>query len=127
MEPHGELDNEMVKRSSSVNNEPLNITTLNELQIWLSGRFDLIGQTQDTLNSEVGKLRTTVHDISNKVSPLIMMDVPTVLKSHAGELEKFEKYITGQKAVYVAIGIAGAAIGTFLTIVLEAWKVIHPA
>lgn len=102
------------------------IETIKELQIWLDGKFELIRQAQETSNAEVTKLRTTVHDISNKVAPLIMLDVPSILKQHSSDLEKFEKYITGQKAVYAAIGIAGAAVGTVLTIILEAWKVIHP-
>lgn len=107
------------------NHDFVPIETLKELQIWLAGEFALIRQAQDTSNTEVSKLRTTVHDISNKVQPLVMLDIPTTLKVHATELEKFEKYVTGQRAVYAAIGIAGAAIGTVLTIILEAWKIIH--
>lgn len=107
-------------------NDLVGIETIKELQIWLDGQFALVRQAQDMSNAEVTKLRVTVHDISNKVAPLIMLDVPSVLKQHTTELEKFERYITGQKAVYAAIGIAGAAVGTVLTIILEAWKVIHP-
>lgn len=112
------------------------IETINELKIWLEGEFKLIKQGQETSRDDIKQVRTRLHDLSNHVSALTALDIPgkmdglrTEVQKHDNIIEKIATEQTSLKATmrtaYLAIGIAGAAIGSIVTLVLKVAETFH--
>lgn len=113
--------------------EAIKIDTINELKIWLEGKFELIRATQTNNSDEIRTLRKTVHDTNNAVGALVILDIPGKLeglkdevKSHDAVIEKLvmeqAALKTTMRAAYVAIGIAGAVIGAVVSSALEFYQ-----
>jgi hypothetical protein len=111
------------------------IETLNELKIWLEGEFKLVRKTQDNNAEELRTLRKTVHDTNNAVSALSALDIPGKLQglkddisSHDAVIERLATDQTAMKstmrAAYLGIGLAGAVIGSVITIILRVYELV---
>lgn len=111
------------------------IETLNELKIWLEGEFKLIRKTQDNNAEELRTLRRTVHETNNAVSALTALDIPGKLNAMKDEISShdavIEKLATDQTAIkstmraaYLATGVAGAVIGSVVTILLRVYELV---
>lgn len=121
------------KRSMS---EEAKIDTINELKIWLEGEFKLIRSIQNNNAEEMRTLRKTVHDTNNAVAALTALDIPGKLEDMKEEVKAHDSVIdklgtdqtsmkTTMRAAYVAIGIGGVALGSFLTLALRLFEVFR--
>ena len=107
----------------------LTADTIKELQIWLHGEFELVRQSQQTDRDELRKVRETVHNLSNQVSPLIMADIPNRISKQGVEIAELREERIARKSaintvkfIYTGLGAAG---GVLTTLILWFGKVIH--
>lgn len=111
------------------------IETLNELKIWLEGEFKLIRATQSSNAEEIRTLRKTVHETNNAVAALTALNIPGKLQDLKDEVSShdavIEKLATDQTAIkstmraaYLATGVAGAVIGSVITILLRVYELV---
>ncbi len=117
-----------------MSNGETRIETINELKIWLEGEFKLIRSTQATNAEEIRTLRKTVHDTNGAVQILMAIDIPgkldvlkTEVQAHDAVIEELARdqstLKTTMRAAYLAIGIAGAAVGAIVTMALRLYEV----
>lgn len=113
--------------------EPTHVDTINELKIWLEGRFELIAASHKSMYDDMHKVRERLHEISNHVTTIISLNVPGKLDElkntdveHNTRLDKLEHDGIARRSTLAAIKasytIAGAAIGSMLTLVLEFYR-----
>lgn len=111
------------------------VETINELKIWLEGEFKLIRSTQDTNADEMRTLRKVVHDLAGHVQVIMAQDVPGKIESLKNEVQKHDGDIATQgkelaglkntmRTAYVSVGIAGAVVGSIITLLLRAYEVL---
>jgi len=111
------------------------IETLNELKIWLEGEFKLIRAAQSSNAEEIKTLRRTVHETNNHVAALMALDIPGKLTNMKDEISSHDAVIerlasdqtaikSTMRAAYIATGIAGAVIGSVITIILRIYEVV---
>ena len=116
--------------------EPLHIETINELKLWLEGRFDILNKVQDNNSEELKNVRKTVHEVANHVQVLISLNIPDKLdslsaqiKKHEAELEELNRDNVARKSAVAAIkaaySIGGAVIGSIITLAFELYQATH--
>lgn len=112
------------------------VETLNELKIWLDGKFDLVAQTQKTASDDITILRRTVHDVSNAVGALTILDIPKKFSDLAKSVVKHDSDLAviikenAAKAAALKLlkslyFVGGGLLGAFIGISLEVYKVLH--
>lgn len=112
------------------------IENTRELTIWLEGQFKLVYQAQNVADDELGKLRKTVHDLSNTVqvtmgrlSSLNFDDLKTLVAKHDTELENFTKDAAERKGAIAALkaswGVGGIILGASPSLIYLFTKLVH--
>lgn len=112
------------------------VETLNELKIWLDGKFDLVAQSQKAAGEDIVTLRRTLHDVSNSVAALTILDIPRKFSDLAKSVVKHDDDLAAivkenaakaaalrfLKSLYF---IGGGLLGAIIGISLEVYKVLH--
>ena len=109
------------------------LDNINELRIWLEGKFKLVEQAQSISSEDLRNVRGRVHDLSNEVAKIVALDLSSkfeALKDHDEKLETLRNEASTAKgaiqAIKAAYGIGGTLLGAIIATALELAKVIHP-
>jgi archaellum component FlaC len=109
-----------------------NIDTINELKLWIEGKFELVNQQNVQFGDDIRTIRTRLHDLSNDVAKLNAIDFLGLnkrIEEHDSELEGFTKEAAERKGAIAALkatyAIGGAIVGAASSAVLFFSRVLH--
>lgn len=98
----------------------LRVETLSELQIWIEGKFDLIGQAQSTAHEDLTNVRRVVHDLANNVAVITALNIPDKIlalqdadKDHKISIESFSRDAAERRGALAALKVMYAVGGAF--------------
>src|SRR5438132_13926479 len=69
------------------------IETINELKIWLEGRFDLLSAAQKASADDLARVRTVVHETSQHVQVLLSLNIPAKFEAFTTNIKKHDEQI----------------------------------
>jgi hypothetical protein len=110
-----------------------NIETINELKIWIEGRFDLVAQSQHTTEENMKVVRQRVHDLSGDIAKIAAMDFANIqktLEEHDAKIEGFSRAAYERKGAIAALratyAVGGALVGLAASVIFDLARFFHP-
>jgi hypothetical protein len=112
------------------------IETINELRIWLDGKFNLLSQAQKASAEDLIRVRSTLHDLSNQVQVLVSLNIPSKFETFTENFKKHDTQIEGlirdgiarksslatARLLFITIG---GIMGTMATLLIQVWGTAH--